>query len=212
MRGSRNLIFFFRETKGRWTVNPIGSFAGQVSAARHTKGHGGGVSACDLPSDRLSEKELEKMNGEVQTVKLRPGLSWAKFCGLSETLQAAYLEAMIEHGACIMDLAVMFGVNMPSVSIRAETLGVAFPKKTDHKLWTDWCMECLLKNKKEEELMAEKTYTVTTAVTKETPKSCIKSGSLILRGTGDEVASQLKRVLAEGTIYEVKVEFEVDDD
>lgn len=196
-----------------------GYFPGALQAARHTKGHGGGVSACDLPSDFMSAEEIRKLSGEVKTVKLRPGMKWAEFCAMSETMQRAYLDAMMEHGAHSSHLAQMFGVTPGTVGFRMDALG--YPKngkgrssqakfREDDVRWRAWVEKCRAEKETEVEKLAEKQYTISTAVTKIEPAPIVGvwRGRLCYKGTAKDLSEQLARILPSGDL-EIMVEYEV---
>ncbi len=50
---------------------------------------------CKLPSDNLSRKEWNSMNGPTQTLKLDEALSWDRFRALSTTLQQDYIRHIL---------------------------------------------------------------------------------------------------------------------
>lgn len=120
---------------------------------QHTKKFNGltsGKGGCDLPSDRLSREEREKRNGQCVTVKLRPGMKWKEFDSLSKTMQQAYLEAMIQHGAYPSDLAKMLGVAQNIVRYRLKVYGLehgagrpnAEARAHAALTWDAWCRQC----------------------------------------------------------------------
>lgn len=76
-----------------------------ATGARHVK-RGSRSKKCTLPSDYLSRKEIEKMNGEATTVKLNEPMSWNEFIHLSKNLQEHYLNHLIvNHGATISSIS-----------------------------------------------------------------------------------------------------------
>ena len=72
---------------------------------------------CTLPSDRLSKKERDKMNGPVQSIMMsRPCNNWKQFRSLPETLQHEYIEGLIKnYEARACDIAQMFGVSYATI-------------------------------------------------------------------------------------------------
>lgn len=193
----------------------IGSFPGELRAARGTKGKTGS-GGCSLPSDKLTLRELAKMNGKVTSVTLRPGLSWTAFCSLPDHLQKEYLEAMLSHDATSVTLSEMFRISQSSLYHRAKSLGVVFPQyngytnKKKRESWEAYCQKCA--EQKEEKLneLKEKEETkvaeVKTEIVKNEAATSLKSGRLCFEGRGDEIARLLAEVLPGGEI-EVEVNF-----
>ena len=215
----------------------IGSFPGQLAAARGVKKQKGG---CNLPSDRLTLKEIQALHGPITSVTLKPGLSWSGFCALPEHLQKEYADAMIAHGASGTTLAEMFGIPVSTMKMRLKPLGVVFGQYGSAKAaenadrFKAWREECAaekekkleeLKNApatvepKEEEFMTEKAAAAyaametpekkPVAVTKAVKKPTVfQSGRLCFEGEGYEIAKLLGEILPFGEI-EVEVNFRV---
>lgn len=194
----------------------IGSFPGELRAARGTKSKTGGTSGCELPSDKLTLKQIEAMHGEITSVTLRPGLSWTALCALPEHLQKAYMETMVEHGASSFALADMFDISQTSVYNRLKALGITMPPvpasvaRQNRERWDAWCEEC---EKKKAEKIAElegkemaEEKKITTEVTKVGKSMVLKSGRLCLEGEGAEIARLLMEILPGGEL-EVEVNF-----
>jgi len=193
-------------------MKPIGSFPGELSAARHTVGHKHG---CSLPSDNLTEQQIRKLNGEVKTVRLRPGIKWAELCALSDTMQREYLNTMISHGAHSAQLGEMFGVSSVAVGMRCKALGIPLNAKgagkkvleDDALRWRTWVSKCAEEDKQKEEekkvdrktledagaLYPKNNITITTAVT--SPIVGVTSGTISVIGTVEEVLGAVSRAL-----------------
>lgn len=193
-------------------MTPIGSFPGELAAARSTKGRAGS-GGCSLPSDSLTAEEIRKLNGEVKTVRLRPGIVWAELCALSDRMQTEYLKVMIEHGARPKTLGKMLGVSDQSVRLRMQALGLPMDKQgMSHtvvdgkdKQWDEWCAKCAEEDRAKEEkpvdrktledaglIYPEKSITITTQITK---GADIRSASITMRGMGDQIIDTIKSML-----------------
>lgn len=193
-------------------MTPIESFPGELAAARSTKGRTGS-GGCSLPSDSLTAEEIRKLNGEVKTVRLRPGIVWAELCALSDRMQTEYLKTMIEHGARPKTLGKMLGVSDQSVRLRMQALGLPLAKQgVSHtvvdgmdKQWDEWCAKCSEEDKAKEEkqmdrktledagmIYPEKSMTITTQITK---GADIKRGSVEMRGTADQIVNTVMAML-----------------
>ena len=66
---------------------------------------------CRLPSDSLSKKEIEKMNGECKVYNFNKPMSYSNFCAMPVDLQIKYLETLrVKFGANQTDISKMMGV------------------------------------------------------------------------------------------------------
>ena len=70
------------------------------------KKNGSKSKKCRLPSDSLSKKEIEKMNGECKVYNLNKPMSYSNFCAMPVDLQIKYLEMLRDK----------FGVNQTEIS------------------------------------------------------------------------------------------------
>lgn len=82
-----------------------------------------------LPSDNLSKKEREKMNGEVVTYPLDIPRTWEEYKTLPDDIKAEYITHLYEkyHVGQAM-LARMFGVNRITVKDEYDRRGLVLPK------------------------------------------------------------------------------------
>lgn len=88
-------------------------------SARH-KVNGAKSRKCSLPSDRMTRKEREKMNGEIASVNLNKPMKWEEFKNLPLTLKTAYIDGLInKFGNAIgySSLGRMFGVSYKTVTM-----------------------------------------------------------------------------------------------
>lgn len=81
-------------------------------SAVHKK-NGSKSKKCKTPSDYLTKKEREKMNGPVVSLKMnKPMTNWKEFRSLPEGLQREYIIGLItNYGARGNDIAQMMGVS-----------------------------------------------------------------------------------------------------
>lgn len=85
-----------------------------------------------LPSDRLTEKEIEKMSGEVHSYNLGNPMKWAQFKEMPDDLRKAYLERLRDrYNATNKAIGEMMGVSDQSVMKEAHRLGVRALTKRD---------------------------------------------------------------------------------
>ena len=66
---------------------------------------------CKLPSDYMTKKEKNQLNGEVISMNMNKPMTYLEFQKLSETMQAEYLQNLIDnHGGSVRKAAKMFGI------------------------------------------------------------------------------------------------------
>lgn len=97
-----------------------------ATGARHLK-RGSRSKKCTLPNEHLSRKEIEKMNGEVTTVKLNEPMSYAAFKCLSKNLQEEYLNHLInKYGGTLTSISTdIFGKAHHTLSHYVKKMGLA---------------------------------------------------------------------------------------
>lgn len=61
-------------------------------SAKNRKRYPGKKSPVKLPSDYMSKKELEALNGECKTYKLGAPMDWSKFSEMPDDLKAMYIK------------------------------------------------------------------------------------------------------------------------
>ena len=83
-------------------------------SARNKRTHNGKGGAVKLPSDYLSKKELNAMNGPVESYRMNDPMSWDEFKKLPDDLKGVYIKALREK------------YKVPD-SMLAECMGVAGP-------------------------------------------------------------------------------------
>lgn len=85
------------------------------------KKNGSKSKKCRLPSDSLSKKEIEKMNGECKVYNLNKPMSYSNFCAMPVDLQIKYLEMLRDK----------FGANQTEIS---KMMGVADTTLASHRV------------------------------------------------------------------------------
>lgn len=95
----------------------------------------GGGRYVRLPSDNLSKKEREALNGETKSYHMEKPVEWKVFKKWPEDLQRAYLLGLREKFNMIdVEIAEMFGCSRNSVSFLKKRLGIANGKYKREKL------------------------------------------------------------------------------
>lgn len=82
------------------------------------RSHCGKGGAVRLPSDNLTKKELNALNGECKTYRLNSPMKWAEFKSMPDELQLSYLTALRnKYNVSDAQLAKMFGVAQATASV-----------------------------------------------------------------------------------------------
>ncbi len=115
-------------------------------SARNRRTHCGKGGSVRLPSDNLSRKELQKMNGEVKSYRLNDPMKWEEYKALPDDLKVCYVRQLREKFKVPdKEIAEMLGVDRQTVGRWFRRLGLgigkcAGGKKTWNKEhWVAWC-------------------------------------------------------------------------
>ena len=84
--------------------------------------------AVSLPSDRLTEKDLQSRNGPCRVYRLGQPMDTAGFLALPRDLQRAYLRRLQAHGGSHEAVAAMFGVSPQQLHTMIRGFGVRFDR------------------------------------------------------------------------------------
>lgn len=118
------------------------SIANSAFKRRTHTGKGGRVR---FPSDHLTKKELEKMNGETKSYRLNEPVSWIEFKAWPDDIKVMYIKLLREKfnvpGRKISD---MMNVDAGQFARKIRDLGIAETgrRKTDNwdkEGWYAWC-------------------------------------------------------------------------
>lgn len=92
------------------------------------KKNGSKSKKCTLPSDYLTRKEREKMNGEVKNFNLKKKYSWSEFTAMPSDIQKEYLERIRDiYGATMTEISVeLFGVSQTTLTDYGKNHGSRF--------------------------------------------------------------------------------------
>lgn len=99
-------------------------------SAVHRK-NGSKSKRCSLPSDRLTEAQRKKMNGEVVTYQMKRPVSWTEFKEMPQDIRNNYLNGLIEeYGVTATQISEMFGMNKRTFysSIKKQCPSISFKK------------------------------------------------------------------------------------
>lgn len=109
------------------------SIANSAFKRRTHCGKGGRVR---LPSDNLTKKELNAMNGETKSYRLNEPMKWENFKEMPADLRAMYLKLLIQkYNVSATNIATMMGVCFTSVVKEAKRLGITFAQRNRFTKW-----------------------------------------------------------------------------
>lgn len=106
--------FVFRQTSAERKRNGRGDFNKKRKGGRFVR----------LPSDHLSKKEKEKMNGEVTSYNMNVPVSWAEFKKWPQDLAREYIRRLEEaYHVRTEDIARMMGIGTWTLQQHRHKLG-----------------------------------------------------------------------------------------
>ena len=105
-------------------------------SARKKRTHCGKGGRVRLPSDNLSKKEFEKMNGECEVYRLNEPMKWAEFIAMPTEHQITYINKLREKfNVPDARIARMLCVSQGSFSLYVRKLGLGVGKRCSHTAW-----------------------------------------------------------------------------
>lgn len=114
-------------------------------SARNRRTHCGKGGSVQLPSDNLSRKELQKMNGEVKSYRLNDPMKWEEYKALPDDLKVCYVKQLREKFSVPdCEIASMMGCDRITFGKLIRPLGLGLGKtaggrKTwDKAGWNGW--------------------------------------------------------------------------
>lgn len=118
-------------------------------SARNVRTHCGRRGAVKFPSDYMSEKEKQAMNGEcIKYASLKKPMPWIEFKKLPQDLAVQYVKSLRKkYNVPNNALAEMFGVDPAAVSVYFKTVGLSVgysaggKRVWDKEGFTAWCGE-----------------------------------------------------------------------
>lgn len=188
------------------------------------KKNGSKSKKCTLPSDNLSKKEIEKMNGEYKVYNLNEPMSFGKFWIMPIDLQVKYLEMLRDKfGASQVDIAKMMGCEYSTFIKHKDGVLNGEPKfksgknsRLDKDAWNRFVngeeTENAVETEPDEEVLGD---TCSTDNSTETaylpsnliPKADIVNGSMNLKGRSEDIFRKMTDILGCENEYEIYVCF-----
>lgn len=94
-----------------------------------------GKGGCKLPSENMTRKEIEAMNGEVKTYNIKNPMKWHEFKAMPDDLKRAYLNRLRDlYNASNKAIGEMMGVSDNCIGNAARRLGVRSLAKNERTL------------------------------------------------------------------------------
>lgn len=91
--------------------------------------HAGRGGKVKMPSDYLTKKEREAMNGELITYQINKPMSWAQFKKMPDDIKREYINSIIhKYDPQQAAVAAMFGVTPRTLYVLCEELGIRFKR------------------------------------------------------------------------------------
>ncbi len=96
--------------------------------------HAGKGGRVKMPSDYMTKKERDKMNGEVQSYNLNSPMKWAQFKRMPDDIKREYINSLIEKfDPQQIAIAGMLGVSAGTLNkLCRERLGISFERGGAH--------------------------------------------------------------------------------
>lgn len=105
-------------------------------SARNRRGHTGKGGPVRLPSDFLTEKQLEALNGECKTYRLGEPMSFGHFADMPADLRVMYIRKLREKfNVPDMEIARMFGITIDMLLYYYQALGIKPSPVTNADAW-----------------------------------------------------------------------------
>jgi len=98
----------------------------RIGAGAFHKKNGSKSKKCTLPSDRLTRKEKEKLNGECKSWNLKAFYSWDEFKCMPDDIQLEYVNSLINRYDCGLTTIskVLFGKAPSTLSFHMKSHGL----------------------------------------------------------------------------------------
>lgn len=196
-------------------------------SARSKRTHNGKGGAVKFPSDYMTKKELNAMNGEVKSYRLNEPMKWHEFKTMPDDIKVSYIKLLrAKYDVPDSYLADMFGVTRSSMSLETRRLGIVSthsPRgKWDKEGWLAWVNGVSIKADTDDAVPAEKVAEAVTEVeeaepvtdateqTGATEKATPCSGYLSFVGSADDAMKTVAALLG-GANVRINIAWELAD-
>lgn len=188
------------------------------------KKNGSKSKKCTLPSDNLSKKEIEKMNGECKVYNLNKPMNYSNFCAMPFDLQIKYLEMLRDKfGANQTEISFMMGCNCATLKSHKQRFLNGKPEfkrytysRLDKDAWRRFIngekTENAVKAEPDEKLVDtcsvdDSADTTFLPYNKVISKADIVNGSMNLKGKAEDIFRKMTDILGCENEYEIYVCF-----
>ncbi len=177
-------------------------------SAHNRRSHCGRGGRVKLPSDYMTKKELNAMNGEVKTYRLNEPMKWHEFKAMPDEHKETYIK-LLRNKWNVSDnyIAQMMQICPYSLCKELQRLGLNNGKRSGRTKWDKegflaWAygvpQDQTPAEEAVEEVVEEVEEVIETAVEEvvETPVCCLpKNGEMRFEGNADEILNTLYAIL-----------------
>lgn len=184
-------------------------------SARNRRSHNGKGGKVMMPSDRMTRKEWESMNGEVKHYKINEPMSYAEFKALPDDIKKIYIKTLrSKFDVPDKYIAEMMGVGKSTIAYNIGILDIHSGETNnirawDRAGWQEWVEgRAVLPEEAVEEVLAEETCESTEVVdevveeqaedTCEKVKLAPRSGEMMFEGSAAEAFEAAAKLLGDG--------------
>lgn len=114
-------------------------------SARNRRTHTGKGGAVKFPSDFMTRKELNAMNGELKSYRLNEPMPWKEFKKMPDDVKTVYIKTLRQkYGVSDSKISKMLGATQPTVSAEIRRLGLGRGRNSimdrpfDKEGWLAW--------------------------------------------------------------------------
>lgn len=191
----------------------------QAGSGYRYKKNGRKSKKCSLPSDHLSKKEIEKMNGECKVYNINKPMTYNDFCAMPVDIQIMYLENLRDkYGASLLDIANMMGCKYTTLTEHKRKILDEKPafisyqnSRLDVDAWNRFvnCEEAdePVEPESDEEVEGNSNDTEGLNYNEVVPKADIISGTIDFKGKAGDILRRMMDILGYDNEYEICVCF-----
>lgn len=172
---------------------------GQISrSARNRRTHNGKRGRVKFPSDYMTKKEINAMNGEVKSYRLNEPMSWTEFKAMPDDIQFGYIRLLKDkYSAPNSAIEKMFGIGNGTLVRHMKGIGYDVTSmkggKFDREGWMAFVNRIPVK-KEEEPVVEEETEE---PVPEENTKVALGCGSLNYEAAYENAMLEMEKAKAE---------------
>lgn len=205
-------------------------------SARNQRTHTGKRGRVKLPSDYLTKKELNAMNGEVKSYRLNDPMTWKEFKRMPDDIKITYIQLLRQKFSPYdASIAEMLGCHRVTFAQEIKRLGLNVGKKNggvrtwDMEAWLAWTQGVPVKKDdvSEEEIVSDELACECEElplieriqeegesereITSETPEKAIPcSGKMTFNGQATSILNTMIGILNGANVH-ITIEWEVQE-